>query len=404
MKKIILIFLLIITSIYPSCNNKNKQERLSKFEFYTVKRGDIQDIIKLTGVIKPEIGAEIKVGSRISGKVEKLFVKVGDYVKKGDLIAIIEHKDLKLQIEKLNADKLYLFTELQNIKKEYPLKIKSKQLQIKKLKTDLKFSEKELKRNLSLLKENMVSKQNIDNLKKVVDSLKYSIYSEKENLKLLKREFSDQKNIIKTKILQVEKQIAIAKIDYNYAFIKAPISGTISAVSTQEGETVAASFNSPVFVNIIDLTRLEVVAYVDETDIGKINLNQKVRFYVEAFPDKILTGKIKKIYPKAQVVNNVVTYKIEININNSKFKKLLKPEMTAYIDIILSEKHNVIVVPLKCVKLIGTKNYVFLKKVENIKKVAVKLGIVNNGRAEILSGIKEGDKILSKGFKNVHSF
>ncbi len=403
MKKFIFFTILIfaIFSGFYSCNSK-KESNDAKFQYYTVKKGNIENIIKLTGVIKPEIGAEIKVGSRISGKVEKLFVKVGDKVKKGDLIAIIEHKDLELQIEKLKADKKYLQIQLENIKREYPLKINSKILQIKSLESKSKYLKKELERNLALLKDEMVSEQYVDNLKKDYDSLILSIKSEKENLQLLKKEFKDNLKEIAQKIIQVNKQIDIAQIDYNYAFIKAPISGTISTVSTQEGETVAASFNSPVFVNIIDLSKLEVVAYVDETDIGKVKVNQKVRFYVEAFPEKIFYGKIKKIYPKAEVVNNVVTYKIEASIKH--LKNILKPEMTAYIDIILNKKENVILAPLNCIKLIGTKNYAFVKENKKIKKIEVKLGIVNNGTAEIVSGLKEGDQILSKGFKYVRSF
>jgi HlyD family secretion protein/macrolide-specific efflux system membrane fusion protein len=402
MKKCKLIFVfLIIIFLFLSCNNSKESKKI-EFEYYTVKKGSIENIIKLTGVIKPEIGAEIKVGSRISGKVEKLFVKVGDKVKKGDLIAIIEHNDLKLQIDKLQSEKSYYLVQLQNIKSEYPLKIKSKNLSIKSLKIKLKYLKKELNRNLSLFKENMVSEQSIDNLRKQVKSLEFNIQSELKILELTKKEFKDRVKEINTKIIQINHQIAIAQIDYNYAFIKAPISGTISTVSTQEGETVAASFNSPVFVNIIDLNRLEVVAYVDETDIGKVKLNQEVRFYVETYPNKIFTGKIKKIYPKAEVVNNVVTYKIEAAIDSD--KSILKPEMTAYLDIILNKKNNVIVAPLKCIKLIGTENFAFIRNRDNFKKVRVKTGIVNNGIVEIVSGLKEGDKILLKGFKNVHSF
>ena len=396
--KIVLICLLLLCFI--SCKNNNK--KADSIEFYKVKKGSIEDVIKITGVIKPEIGAEIKVGSRVSGKVEKLFVKAGDFVQKGQLIAIIEHKDLKLRIEKLKSEKSYLLNQLHSIKNEYPLKISAKKDYINSLKIKYKYLSKEINRNKALFKENMISEQTLENLEKEYYSLNKTIESEERNLALLQKEFKNKVKGTEIKIDEVSKDIEISKINLNYAFIKAPISGTISAVSTQEGETVAASLNSPVFVNIINLNKLEVVAYVDETDIGKVKIGQPVKFYVEAFPEKIFKGKIKKIYPKAEVTNNVVTYKIEIKID--KLSNILKPEMTAYIDIILERKNDVLLAPLKCIKLIKSKNFAFVKHGKKIEKTLVKIGIVNNGITEITEGLKQGDQIVSKGFENVHSF
>ncbi len=397
------VFYLLTVFTVTSCK---KEEKSGKIEYFKVKYSDMKDIIKVTGVIKPEVGAEIKVGSRISGTLEKLTVKVGDYVKKGELIAVIEHRDLDLKIKELKYNLKSYEEELKFVKSEYPERIKSKQYYIKSIDIKKDYLLKELKRKRALLKESMISQQEVENLEKTYNSLVKTVKSEKSGLNALKKEFAYKKSSISLKIKQIIQQIKIAEIDLGYAFIKAPISGVISSISTQEGETVAASFSSPVFVNIIDLSRLEAVAYIDETDIGKVKKGNRVTFYVEAFPGREYKGVIKKIYPKAEVTNNVVTYKIEVEISdkNSKNFKDIKPEMTAYIDIILKEKKHVLSAPLKCFKLIGRENFAFLKQAGNkIVKKKVTLGIVNNGFAEIKKGLSQGDEIVIKGFDYVHS-
>jgi multidrug resistance efflux pump len=405
-KSFIFIFLIFSFSLLQFASCKKKAEQ-GEIKYFKVKYSDLQDMIKVTGVIKPQVGAEIKVGSRISGTLQKLLVKVGDYVEKGKVIAVIEHNDLKLKIKELQYNLQSYKTELKFINEEYPEKIKGKMLSMKSLQIKRDYLRNELKRNEKLYQSKMISKQSLENFKKEYESLQKSIDAEKTSLNVLKKEFDYKRKSLQLKINQVLQQIKIAEIDLGYAFIKAPISGVISSVSTQEGETVAASFSSPVFVNIIDLNRLEAVAYIDETDIGKIKCGQKVTFYVEAYPERQYKGFVKKIYPKADVANNVVTYKIEVDISDKseKIYKDIKPEMTAYLDIIIKEKKHVLTAPLQCFKLIGTENFAFLKGQDGkIRKKKVKIGIVNNGIAEIVKGLNAGDEIVIKGFKYVHSF
>ncbi len=351
------------------------------------------DILKVTGVIQPQVGAEIKVGSRISGTVEKLFVSVGDYVKKGDLIAIIEHKDLKARVNELKYEKKLILHNIVTIKKEYPIKIKSQKDYIESLKEDLNYIGKDLNRFKKLYMEKMISLHDLEQKQKDFSSLKKKIESEKEKLKLLKTEMRNRLRDNRIKLKSLEEKIKIAEINLSYAFIKAPISGVVSTVSTQEGETVAASLNAPVFVNIVNLKKLQVIAYIDEVDIGKIKVGEKVKFYVEGYPEKVFYGKIKKIYPKAFVKDNVVTFKVEISIEKGDYS-ILRPEMTAYIDIIISEKRNVLAVPMKFVKIIKGKNFVFVKVKDKLKKIKVSTGIVYNSMIEILKGLKENQQII----------
>ena len=386
--KLLIICFIILTF---SCGRKNCE--LKNYKKYIVKRIDMLNILKVTGVVQAQVGGEIKVGSRISGTVEKLFVSVGDYVKKGDLIAIIEHNDLQAKVNELKYEKKLILHEISTIKREYPLKIKAQSKLINSLRAQLMYLKGDYIRYKKLYKKDMVSYQDLQKKESDYKSLNERLKSEIAKLNLLKTEFKDSLRNNQIKLKTVEEKLKIAEINLGYAFIRAPISGVVSTVSTQEGETVAASLNAPVFVNIINLHKLEVIAYVDEVDIGKIKKGESVRFYVEGYPDKIFYGNVKKIYPKAFVKDNVVTFKVEISIIKGDYS-ILRPEMTAYIDIIVEKKKNVIAVPLNFVKVINGKNYVFMKEKNRVKKIPVKIGIVYKKFMEIKDGLKEGETII----------
>jgi macrolide-specific efflux system membrane fusion protein len=167
-------------------------------------------------------------------------------------------------------------------------------------------------------------------------------------------------------------------------------------VTTQQGETVAAGLNAPTFITIIDLNKLEVNAYVDETDVGKIGVGQEALFTVDTFSDKDFKGKVTAIYPRAVLQENVVNYITLISIENSEGK--LKPDMTANVTITLKKKKGVLAVPSTAVVREGGKKYVTLQaKDGKSTRSEVKTGWKEGSYLEITSGLKEGDVVLVSG-------
>ena len=177
-----------------------------------------------------------------------------------------------------------------------------------------------------------------------------------------------------------------------YATITAPISGVIGSVSTQEGETVAAGLNAPTFVTIVDLSRLQVDAYVDEVDIGKIEVGQGAVFVVEAFPVKEFQGKVMAIYPKAIIQDNVVKYVAAIEIK-SEYEGFLRPEMTTTVEILL-EPRSVLAIPAKAVKRDSGRNVVYVPGENGPEIREVKIGWKSGSWAEVVSGLSEGQEVL----------
>ena len=311
-----------------------------------VEKRDMGSLVQATGIIKPKVGAEVKVGARITGKVEHLYANIGDRVKKGQVLVRLEQDDLKARSDQAEASYLEAKAAFDKAKID-------------------------LERDKPLAKEGYISQQNIDVLQNAYDMT---------NARLMKAK-ADQD---------------YAKAQLSYATITAPIGGTIASVTTQQGETVAAGLNAPTFITIIDLNKLEVNAYVDETDVGKIGVGQEALFTVDTFADKDFKGKVTAIYPRAVLQENVVNYITLISIENSEGK--LKPDMTANVTITLKKKKGVLAIPGAAVVREGGKKYVMLQaKDGKASRREVKTGWKEGTYLEITTGLKEGDMVLISG-------
>lgn len=290
-----------------------------------------------TGIVKPRVGAEVKVGSRVSGVVKKLYANVGDYVEKGKLLAKLDDDEWRVRMERAAADVRITAAEWEYAEKQLE---KASQLKI--------ISDTDLEKN-------------------------------KRDVKVSKARYE-----------QAKADFESIRIQWAYTEIIAPIFGTIASVSTNEGETVAASLSAPTFVTIIDLNRLEIQAYVDETDIGKILVGEKVTFTLDTYPGAEFEGLIKAIYPKAEIVNNVVNYIVIIDIDNDP-QYLIRPEMTTHVRFILEKKEDIVAIPRKALLKKEGRHFVIVKMGTAWEKRQVKLGTNNAGNVEITEGLSEGD-------------
>ena len=314
------------------------------FQTETVKRRDIASSVQATGVIRAKNGAEVKVGARISGKVEKLYANIGDVVKKGQVVARLEQEDLRA-------------------------KVNEAKMNLKITEANLDLAQKNLQRMQNLYAKDFVSKDKVD---------------------VAERDFK----AAVAQANQIRETIRFNETQMSYANIYSPISGVIASVTTQQGETVSASsLNVPTFVTIVDLNRLEIYAYVDETDIGKIKPGLEATFTVDSFPDKDFKGKVTAIYPKATIQDNVVYYITVISIENPEGK--LKPDMTVNATILLNKRENVLAVPNKSIKREGGKKVVTVLETSKPVQKTVRTGWKDSAYTEIIEGLKEGDKVLT---------
>ena len=362
---------------------------------------DSQTSVLATGTVKPKVGAQVNVGARVSGKVEKLSARIGDPVKKGQVIAKIEDKDLKSQVlqkeAQISAVKAQIAAErsntaarlmtaealaiqrqaeldvethkLESLAQERELELSAVRAQIKETRAGRDLARKDMKRMENLFGQGMLPEQSLDragvdfsvaasrlqvvaeqeklakarlahdveNQERLVHKTEAALDVAKKDVVAIQASGDAAVAVLEASLPRLEAELDEAKTRLSYATITAPIDGIVGTITTQEGETVAAGFAAPNFVTIVDLGQLQVDAYVDEADIGKVKAGQESSFTVDAFPGEEFHGRVRAVYPTAIIQDNVVYYDVVIEIEDS-YAGRLRPEMTASVTLFLQEK------------------------------------------------------------------
>ena len=371
---------------------KEHKLTLADYEFKPVIRKDIYQKVLATGTVTLKTGAEVKIGARISGRLEKLMVKIGDIVRAGDTIAKIEHEDLLARVAQYRADLKAEEARLTKIREEGPLEINKLKAELEELNAQISLAQKMLSRNQALRQKGIVSESVVDEADERLLVLNAKINLVEEEIKLEEVRLKNDIRLQEAKIEKALANILEEETQLSYATITAPIDGVVAFVSTQEGETVVASMSAPTFVTLIDLKKLEVTAFVDETDIGKIKDRQKARFTVDAFPKKFFQAEIREIHPKAVIKDNVVNYEVMLEISKKNIS-LLRPEMTANIVVTTGVHVDVLTIPRGAVKRSGKKSFAVVKTEIALSENPIELGWRDGDAQEVVSGLNDGDQV-----------
>ncbi|MBE6265132.1 MAG: efflux RND transporter periplasmic adaptor subunit [Prevotella ruminicola] len=352
---IAVVAVIIIVGIVK-CSGGKKEEKIS-FDTAKVMKTNIQTSITATGTIEPV--TSVTVGTQVSGIVSHLYVDYNSVVKKGQVIAELDRTNL---ISELNTAKANLSSA----------------------QSSLNYQLSNYNRYKELHEKGLVSADEFESARLQYLQAKEQVNTSKESLQR-------------------------AQTNLGYATITSPIDGVILSKSVEEGQTVAASFNTPeLFVIAQDLTNMRVIADIDEADIGGVKEGQRVSFTVDAFPDDHFEGQVTQVRQQATTESNVVTYEVVISAPNNDLK--LKPGLTANVTIYTLEKNDVLAVPAKALRF--QPNEAFLQKGETIddcegnhkvwtkegtvfKAHKVEIGTTNGIMTEIVSGIKEGTEVLT---------
>lgn len=372
---------------------KTSQKPTAKdFKFEPVTRQDIYQKVLATGTVTLKTGAEVKIGARISGQVKSLRVKIGDSIRAGEIIAIIEHEDLLSRVARFQADLDAEKARLKKIRAEGPLEINKAKAEREELQVQVKLAKKMVARNLELDQKGFVSTTVLDEVEEKLEVLKARINLANEELKLKQSQFKNNSLLAQAMVDKAQANLREEKIQLTYATITAAIDGIVAFVSTQEGETVVASLNAPTFVTLIDLRKLEVTVFVDETDIGRIQVGQNAKFTVDTYAEQFFAGTIREIHPKAVIKDNVVNYEVILDIEKQHVAKL-RPEMTANVVITTGTREKVLTVPKEAVKRKGKKTFAVMQSNGGLEEKSIELGWRDGGKIEVVSGLKDGDSI-----------
>ena len=359
----------------------------------TVVRRDFASTVLATGAVRPQVGSEVRVGARISGRVERLYANIGDVVKKGQVIAELEKSDLEAMVAERQAGLDLASAKLSAVQAERPKEIEKAEADVKQYEATAILARKAKEREQELQKKGIASEETEDQALERCSVAEAQLSAAQKALELSKTRCAEDLKQAKAEIARARSSLDSAKVQVSYATITAPISGVIASVATQEGETVAAGLNAPTFVTIIDLNRLQVDAYVDEVDIGKVRVGQRALFTVDAYPGQEFKGKVTAIYPKAVLRENVVNYDVVIEIENTG-SGLLRSEMTASVTILLDARKDILAVPGKAIKREAGKNVVHVDVDGKRETREVKVGWKDGQWIEIVSGLKEGETVF----------
>ncbi len=401
----VLALIAVAVFLFPRGRHGPEQGEMKTF---VVKRGTIHEAIEATGEIKPCTGAEISLGARVTGMVVKEPIKIGDRVKKGDLIAVIDNRALKEDVnkamatlEKVRATYDNSITKQEKELARRKLLLKNAQLELRAAKKELSFARWDFKSLKALFsrsthstsekafrKSEAVLARSLAAFKQAKNSLKAAALAVEQAEAELRKLREEYRQALKV----AEAELNRSRIRFSYSTLRAPFSGIISYVSTQEGETVVAGLNAPQFVKILDDTRIENRVYVDETEIGKIKEGMKVTFKVDAFVRHSYKGQISQIYPAPVIQNNVVYY-IAV-VTGFENRPTLRVQMTTHNEIFTRTRENVLIVPNSAVKFKDGKYVVITRQQGSKKIVPVETGASDSHFTEITSGIQEGQQVL----------
>lgn len=354
----LVVAVVIIVAIVAWALSGGKKEEQITFDTAAVAPANIMNSITATGTIEPV--TSVTVGTQVSGIVSKLYVDYNSVVKKGQVIAELDKTNLMSQ---LNSAKTQLATA----------------------QSQLNYQTTNFNRYKTLYQKGLVAADDFDNAKLSYTQAKEQVASAKE-------------------------EVQRAQTNLGYATITSPIDGIVLSKSVEEGQTVAASFSTPELFTIAqDLTNMQVVANVDEADIGDIKEGERVSFTVDAYPDDTFEGTVKQVRQEATTTNNVVTYEVVISAPNADLK--LKPGLTANVTIYTAERKGVLSVPSKALRFTpqketvgkmkivdqtgNAKNKVWSIEGNSIVAHKVNIGMTDGTNTQILNGISAGVKVVT---------
>lgn len=357
--------MLLIAGGYRIARSSSSQNKID-FATEPVRRGNISNFITATGTIEPV--TEVEVGTQVSGIIDKIYIDYNSVVKEGEIIAEMDKITLLSDLQSAQATYNGAYAEYTYQKKQYE---RSEKLHAKQLVSDMEYEE---------------NKYNYQRAKSTYEQSKAALAKAERNL--------------------------------SYATITSPINGVVTSKDVEEGQTVASGFETPTLFTIAaDLTKMQVVADVDEADIAGIRDSARVTFTVDAYPDDVFEGKVYQIRlgstNSSSISTNttsetVVTYEVVITADNPDLK--LKPRLTANVTIYTDTRKNVLVVPNKALRFTPDLQLAKNKTINNCEakyKVwtisetgftahPVQIGMKDGTHTEIISGIKEGMSVVSE--------
>ena len=410
-KSLILIgvlLLLILVYLFSSNPDNDEASSTTGFKSTEVLRGDLTVKISATGIVEPNFKVEVK--SKASGEVLKFDYEEGDRVEKGDLLIQLDESDERRNVAKANAEKSSSNAKLMKAKTalllqetKYKTDLQTARSAVESAQASLDESKDKLKRQKDLFEKNFAARETLDSAETDYKVNKEKLIQSKTQVQVAVDSIYDitmKKNEIELAKADVERanitlEEAQERLDETEIF--APIAGVIIEKLVEQGQIIASGISNvsggTALATLADMSRLFIIADVDETDIGAVKLGQSVTITADAFPGKSFQGKVQRIAPQGKVEKSITIFKVKIEVLGSG-KNILKPMMSSNIEIVTARASDTLYISRGAMRQNETGFYVVILEEGKPIKIPVETGIENPIHTQVLSGLSEGQKVI----------
>jgi membrane fusion protein, multidrug efflux system len=329
--------------------NEVKEDTGIPVKVADVETADVRERILVSGDIRP--WAEVTIYPEVTGRVERIFVEEGQYIRKGDMVAQIDYEKTVLTVKQIESQLRSAEIKLESLQKDY-------------------------ERMKRLFEQKVVAEKTLDDTKTALESATYSADSLRSQMDLVRMRLKDAK-------------------------ITAPISGVISRKFIDEGEIVTESSmtKSSPLVTIVDAEKVKVTVPVGEKEISRVKKGQRAEITLDAHPDKVFYGEVYNIFPVIDLQTR--TAQVEILVSNP--ERSLKPGMFARTEIVINSRNNVLVIPVDSIIEGGDGKHVFVAEGDRVRLRQIITGLEEGEKIEVVSGLEKGDLLVVEGQHTVKS-
>ena len=413
-KALILTGALILVAAFYFSDSELEPPAKPVFKIAEVTQGPISVNISATGVVEPNFKVEVK--SKASGEVLSFPMLEGDKIKKGTLLLQLDKSDEKRNVDKAQADLSSATAKLRKAetaltlqKTKYETDLKTSQSEVQSAITNLKDSEDKFKRQIDLFKQKVVSQESLDSAQTLYKVNQQNLIQAESQFQAAKDSVHDitmkenEVELVNTEVIRA--RIALEEVEERLeeTEIFAPITGVIIEKLVEEGQIIASGISNvnggTALATLADMSRLFIIADIDETDIGSIKIGHKVTITADAFSDRKFKGLVKRIAPQGLVENSITIFKVKIEVLG-KGRKILKPMMSANIDIVTEHVENTVFTSRAGIRDGEQGKFAMVLKEDKPEKIAVQTGIRNPIHVQIVSGLIPGDQVILGDWEN----
>lgn len=399
-----LALVIVAGMIFSATHVFRSNDSLPENRLATVERDDLALSVVATGSVVPVATVEVK--SKASGLVKSILVEAGDRVKEGEVLIELDKELLQAQLREAEASRMAASARLEETEAEARLALTQKaklQLDLRNLEDNMAYIRKQVARYQNMFAEKLIPRSDIERAERELQDASLRVESLRSELLMQDARIEAARKAVarvKAEVIQAEANLDRTRENLRFATLTSPIAGDVLKRHVEVGDAVSSILQlgsqATLLLTLGDMNEVFVEGRVDESDIGKVFVSQDARVKVDAYRDRTFPGRVVRIAPLGEKVDNIIGFQVRVTIRDA--ERILRPQMSANAEIVIQEKKKVLVIPENVVIYDRERNTfveVYETSAPNLRRrVLIKTGISNGTRTEVISGLQEGQKLV----------